>query len=233
MKNSNGLSALAGRIIGYRRDGAPIRLAAGGSEDVDTSTDAGGQGDTTDKGGIVLKGEVDPERLAASLAAARESERRALAVSKAAKAEAEAVEKRSQERIAAILKAAGLDAAGGDKPDPEKAVQAISQERDAATATARELAAENAILRGASAAGGDPVAMSDSLSVRAAVAKLDPEADDYTEALGKALKAAIKANPALAARTASTTRLGVDHSGGGSNDKRPATLADAINAALK
>lgn len=226
MKGTNGLSTMAGEIIGYRRNGAPIRLAAGGSEDTDgTGTD------TTGRGGIVLKGEVDPARLTASLEAARAAEAKAIAAVRAAKAEKEAAEKAAAERIAAILKAAGQDA-GDDKPDPEKVVQALTGERDTATATARELAAENAILRGAAAAGGDPVAMSDSLSVRAAVAKLDPAADDYAEALAKALKAALKANPSLAARTTSTTRLGVDHSGSGGNEKRATSMAGAITAAM-
>lgn len=231
-----GLSALAGQIIGYRRNGQPIRLAAGGSGDGgssggdggtgggDGSTDGGdgqgaegGQGDDTSKT-PEIKGEFDPERHARALAAAREAEKKAKEKAKAA-----------DERVAAILKAAGLTPDG--KEDPAEQLKAARETADKAQQKLRDKSLRLAIRENASKAGADPVAVIDSASFRDSVKELDPDADDYDDQVVAAMKKAVKANPKLAAGTAgqgSAGRQGADHTGGSGARRTP-----SLDAAVK
>jgi hypothetical protein len=221
-----------GKVLGYRRDGRPIYAIAGGSgeggDDTgsdDGSTDADQDG-TTDQDGDGtkkpdIKGEFDPERHARSLAAAREGEKKAKAEAKAEK-----------ERVAAILKAAGLTPDG--KTDPAEQLKAAAAERDKATAKARDTAVELAVYKTAGKAGGDPDAVLDSRGFLAQVADLDPDAADFADKVTAAVKAAVKANPKLAAASAGQGpgKQGADHSGGGGQKTKPKTLTDAITAKL-
>ncbi|TDC81899.1 hypothetical protein E1193_13430 [Micromonospora sp. KC606] len=238
------LSALAGQVIGYRKDGRPIRLAAGGSGDADGDgagsdggdsaggTDAGGdgqggkggQGDgTSSKDGPTIDGEFDAERARRAIAAAREAEKKAKGDAKA-----------ERERVAAILKAAGLTPDG--QADPAEQLKAVAAERDAAAAQARDTAVELAVYKRAGKAGGDPDALLDSTRFRAAVKDLDPTAVDFDDKVTDAIKAAIKANPKLAAAVTGgqgPARQGTDHTGGNNGGRqRPAGLGAAIAARM-
>lgn len=232
-----GLSALAGQIIGYRRDGRPIRLAAGGSEDSaasssDSDSSAGtGAGDGQDSAGGAgndtgdtgktpqIRGEFDPDRAARALAAAREAERKAKEKARAA-----------DERLAAILKAAGLAPDG--KEDPAEQLKAAREAAERATARARQTAVELAVYRSAGKVGADPDAVLDSRAFLAAVADLDPDAKDFADRIADAIKSALKNNPKLAAAgQGAAGRQGADHTGGGGRG-RPASIHDAVKRAL-
>jgi hypothetical protein len=233
-----GLSALAGQIIGYRRDGRPIRLAAGGSGEGGDGGGgaAGGAGDGTDGGGESgqesgsqgegtktpeIKGEFDPDRHARALASARESEKKAKEAKRAA-----------DERVAAILKAAGLTPDG--KEDPAEQLKAARETADKAQQKLRDKSLRLAIRENADKAGADPVAVIDSASFRDSVKELDPDADDYDDQVVAAMKKAVKANPKLAAGTAGqgSGRQGADHTGGGSGRARPTSLDAAVRRKL-
>lgn len=239
------LSALAGQIIGYRRNGVPIRLAAGGSGnggsssgdgsagggDGTGSTDGGGdqgaeggQGDVTgDTKKPEIKGDFDPERHARSLQAARDGEKKAKDAAKAA-----------NDRLAAVLKAAGLTPDG--KEDPAEQLKAAREAADQAQQKLRDKSLRLAIRENASKAGADPVAVIDSASFRDSVKELDPDADDYDDRVTDAMKKAVKANPKLAAGTAGQGsgpgRQGADHTGGSGGRSRSASLADAVKRKL-
>jgi len=228
-----GLSALAGQIIGYRRDGRPIRLAAGGSEDSaasssDSDSSAGtsvgsgdGQDGAADAGNDAgdvgkkpqIKGDFDPDRAARAIQAARDGERKAKEAAKAA-----------NDRLAAVLRAAGLTPDG--KEDPAEQLKAAREAAERATARARQSAVELAVYRSAGKVGADPDAVLDSRAFLAAVADLDPDDADFGDKVNAAIKAAVKANPKLAAAALSPGRQGADHTGG--RTTKPKTLHDAV-----
>lgn len=224
------LSALAGQIIGHRKDGRPIRLIAGGSGEGDDTgaTDDTGDGsgdDQADKDGPdgsgtkkpKIDGDVDKERVARTLAAARDGEKKAKADAKAAK-----------DRLDAVLKAAGLTPDG--KTDPAEQLKEVAGERDTLRSENGELRAENVVLRHAGKAGGDVDALLDSTTFRRNLAELDHTASDFKDQVLAAIKDAVKANPKLAATPAGPpARRGADHSGGG-GDKggRPKSLREAF-----
>ena len=221
-----------GKVLGYRRDGRPILTVAGGSgEGDDTSTDSGdgdnadddqdddaGQDDDGKKAKI--KGDFDPDRAARAIAAAREAEKKAKAETKA-----------ERDRVAAILKAAGLTPDG--KTDPAEQLKAAAEERDKATQKLRDKSLRLAVRENADKAGVDAPAVIDSSSFRDATAELDPDAADYDDQVIAAMKKALKANPRLAATAGQGPgKQGADHSGNGGQKSKPKNLTDAITAKL-
>lgn len=240
-----GLSALAGQIIGYRRNGEPIRLIAGGSGEGGSSGGEGGtgsgdgtgstdgdgsqggesgQGDgTSSKDGPNIDGEFDADRAKRSIAAAREAEKKAKAEAKAAK-----------ERTDAILKAAGLTPDG--KEDPAEQLKASKAAAEQASAKARQTAVELAVYKSAGKAGADPDAVLDSRGFLAEVSDLDPDAADFGDKVTAAIKAAVKKNTKLAATPAGqgsgAGRQGADHTGGSGGRARSGSLDDAVKRKL-
>ncbi|RLK13320.1 hypothetical protein DER29_4338 [Micromonospora sp. M71_S20] len=227
-----GHHVIPGKVLGYRRNGLPIRVVAGGSGEGDGGGSDGGDGsdggqDSGDAGqdgdGKTPKivGEFDKERHERALAAAREGEKKAKAEKKAA-----------EERVAAILQAAGLTPDG--KTDPAEQLKAAAAERDKAVARARDTAVELAVYKRAGKAGADPDAVLDSRGFLSSVAELDPDAADFGDKVTAAIKTAVKANPKLAATTAGQGpgKQGADHTGGGGDKSKPKTLHDAVAAKL-
>lgn len=227
-----GLSALAGQIIGYRKDGRPIYLAAGGSGEGDdagtddtgndSSRDGGDTGQDDDGKKAKIQGDYDPDRAARAIAAAREGEKKAKAETKAEK-----------ERVAAILKAAGLTPDG--KTDPAEQLKAAAEERDKAQQKLRDKSLRLSVRENADKAGVDPTATLDSASFRDSTAELDPDAADYDDQVIAAMKAALKANPRLATAAQGgqgPARQGADHSGGSNGRQRPTSLGAAITARM-
>ena len=227
----NGHLVIPGKVLGYRRDGRPIRVIAGGNGEGDETGGDDGDGDADDqaddngkddgKKTPKIDGDFDPERAKRSLAAAREAEKKAKADKKAA-----------DERVAAVLKAAGLTPDG--KEDPAEQLKAAAAKADQATAKARDTAVELAVYKSAGKAGADPDALLDSRGFLSQVADLDPEAADFRDKVTTAIKAAVKANPKLAAEAPKGTgRQGADHSGnGGGQAGKPKNLTEAIAARL-
>lgn len=224
-----GQRTIPGKILGYRRDGRPIRVVAGGSGEGDTG--AGGDtgddqtGDTgqDDDGSRKpdIKGDLDPDRAARAIAAARDGEKKAKEAKKAA-----------DDRLAAVLKAAGLTPDG--KTDPAEQLKAAAAERDKAVARARDTAVELAVYKSAAKSGADPDAVLDSRGFLSSVAELDPDAADFADKVTAAIKAAVKANPKLSATAAQGAgKQGADHNGaGGKQPAKSKSLEEAITAKL-
>lgn len=193
---------------------------AGGEGDQKPADDKPKDGDSGKAGDEKPKGsdgkDFDPDRAKRAIESARESERTAKAKAKAA-----------DDQLAAVLKALGV---GGDgKPDPEK----LNQDLTSAQAATRATKVENAILRRASKAGADGDALLDSRSFLDSLSDLDPAQADFTDKVEDAIKKAVKANARLALPTGngSTGRSGPALGGNPDGEKKkPATLADAVNA---
>jgi hypothetical protein len=166
-----------------------------------------------------IEGEFDKDRYERTLASARQGE-------KAAK---EAV-KAANDRVAAILAAAGLTPDG--KTDPAEQLKAAAAERDAAVKAARDTAVELAVYRIAGKAGADPDAVLDSRGFLAAVKDLDPSSSDFRDKVTEAVKAAVKNNARLAAAPAPAgqgpAKQGVDHTGSGGKKTRSGSLNAAV-----
>lgn len=187
----------------------------GGSGSTDTgSTDQDGdaQGDST--GQPKIDGDLDKDRAARSIAAARDAEKKAKERAKAA-----------DDRVAAVLKAAGLTPDG--KTDPAEQLTAAKAAADQATQKLRDKSLRLSVRENADKAGVDASAVIDSTSFRDATADLDPDAADYDDKVIAAMKKALKANPRLAAGPAGTVRQGADHSGSGGGTGRSKSLAEA------
>lgn len=206
-------------------DGSP---AGGGG--TGGSGDDGGKPASDDGDGKKPKidGDLDPERAAKTIAAAREGERKAKDAAKAA-------QDKQQATLDAVAVALGLKP--DPKADPTELVKQAAAERDQAKAAARTQAVELAVYKRAGKAGADPDALLDSRGFLSAVAELDPAADDFGDKVTKAIETAVKDNPKLAAATAGNgtpgsqgpARQGTDHTGtSGDNKQRPRSLSEAL-----
>lgn len=224
------LLALAGPFRGpARRDDAGGTGTSTGSGSTEGGSGGDGQGDTgaeddSTTGKPNIDGDLDKDRAARSIAAARDGEKKAKAAAKAA-----------DERVAAVLKAAGLTPDG--KTDPADQLAAAKADADKATQKLRDKSLRLAIRENADKAGVDPAAVIDSSSFKDATAELDPDAADYDDKVVAAMKKALKINPRLAATTAGqgssgTGRQGADHTGGGTSRTRSGNLTDAVTKKL-
>lgn len=183
----------------------------------DGGDDKGGSGTGEDDKNPQIKGDLDPDRASRAIAAARDGEK---AAKQALKAE--------KDRVAAILKAAGLAPDG--KEDPTEQLKAAAAERDKALASARDNAVDLAVYRYAAKpnSGINADAVLDSRKFRSDIADLDPSAADFADKVEAAAKAALKANPSLGTKPA-TGRMGTDVTGsGGGGNTRSKNLDDAV-----
>lgn len=199
-------------------DGGPGD-GGGGGNGGDDKDGSGDDGDGDDKK-PTIDGDLDPERAARTIAAARASEKKAKEELKAEK-----------NRVAAILKAAGLTPDG--KEDPAEALQKAVAERDAAATTARQNAIELAVYKvaGKKDVGADADAVLDSRGFMNRLKDADPNAADFHDQVKAAIKAAVKDNPRLAAQGAPAGRMGSDITGsGGTGGRNRATSLDAAVA---
>lgn len=212
--------------IGLRSDaGHPSgdgTAPAGGTTNTDGADNGdAGQGDQDKGKGPQFQGDFDKERAERALAASREGEKTAKAALKA-----------EQERVAAILKAAGLTPDG--KTDPEQLAAAQAAELESARTAARAASVELAVYKTAGDNGGDAAKLLDSNAFTSSIKDLDPAKADFADKVGKAIKATVEKHPHLAAGDASggqgPNRQGVDHTGGGTGSKeRPRSIREAIN----
>ena len=198
----------------------------GGTGEGGTGEGGTGEGGTTgaqdDGKKPAIQGDVDPDRAARAIQAAREGEKKAKADAKAA-----------QERVTAILAAAGLAPDG--KTDPAEQLKAAAAERDKAVATARQTAVELAVYKSSGAAGADAGALLDSRAFLAQVGDLDPTAADFGDKVSTAIKAAIKTNPKLVAAPAvvAPSRQGAAATGAGTGTGgRARDLSSAVKRKL-
>lgn len=153
----------------------------------------------------------DPEKRIDWRATSRKHEDRAKANKKAAD-DATAKATAAEARLAAVLKAAGLDQ-GDEDEDPTEAVKRAAKERDDAVAEAKSLRAERTAERLARTAGADVDLLLDSSKVRKALAGLEDPTDE--DAVKAVIAAALEANPKLKATTAAQPPPATDMTGGG------------------
>jgi hypothetical protein len=214
-----------GAILGYRKNGMPIRLIAGGSGEDEGTPAADPAVSPEAPAGPPVTGETpaappepqpgqepaaaagdDPDHTARTIAAIRED-------FKAERAKRQAVEKKladfeaanaqreteQAERNKQLAIALGI---AQDDVTPEQLAERAQQERDAAQLQARTAAEQQraanielAVLRSAYATGVNGNALLDSRSFVATVSGLDPASDDFATAVTEAIETAVAANP--------------------------------------
>lgn len=123
------------------------------------------------------------------------------------RSERDAAKTEADERIQAILKAAGIEPDEDSNEDP---VQAAAAAREQAEADARAARVELAVFRAAPDNNADATALLDSRAFLARVQDLDPT---DTDALAAAIGQAVEDNPRLAA-TQAAARSSADFTGG-------------------
>jgi hypothetical protein len=151
-----------------------------------------------------FEGEFDPakfEKLVENLRGDVEAE----------KAKRTAAETKAADDQAAFMKkvaaAFGIETDEAKPPTPEELAKQLDEARGEtkeSRAQARQTQVELAVYKTAGTHGGDPDALLDSRSFANAIAKLDPSAADFSEAVGKAVKAAVDSNAKLAAKAPET-----------------------------
>lgn len=130
----------------------------------------------------------------------------------AEKAKREALEQKAKDDqdtlMKRVAKAFGLETDEQKPPTPEELAKQLDEARGEtkeSRAQARQTLVELAVYKTAGTHGGDPDALLDSRSFANAIAKLDPTAADFGEAVGKAVKAAVDGNKKLAAKAPEPT----------------------------
>lgn len=114
-----------------------------------------------------------------------------------------------QARVAAILKAAGINADGEEAPDPEALAGQIEEQHTELWSTRVELQT----LKSAAKHGVKPEALTDSVSFWEKVGDLDPSDPEFASHVDAAIVEAVKANPSLKAPPPGATRSGADFTG--------------------
>ncbi|TDD90780.1 hypothetical protein [Actinomadura rubrisoli] len=245
-------STTPGAIIGYRKNGLPIRLIAGGNGE-------GGDGGNGDQGGTGTEGDQDDDQRGqddgqassgggtgqdagtaqqgdkdgslggdvASLPAwAQKLIRDTRGEAAGHRTKAKDFETKHQGTLDAIAKALGLKTDDAP-PNPAKLAEELTKERSSTRAALVELA----VYKNAGKHGADPGALGDSRSFLSAVDKLDPAAEDFATKLAAEIKKAVEANPKLKASNGEQSppsRSGGDFAGGtgGKNDASSMSVDD-------
>lgn len=150
-----------------------------------------------------FEGEFDPARFEKLV----ENLRGDLAAEKAKRETAEKTfEQKAADQQADLMKkvaaAFGYDTGEEKPPTPEELTQKLADEQSRTKEfedTARQTQVELAVYKSAGKHGGDPDSLLDSRGFAQAIAKLDPASPEFAASVEKAVKAAVEANPKLAA----------------------------------
>ncbi|MFF2852680.1 hypothetical protein ACFVT5_41265 [Streptomyces sp. NPDC058001] len=123
------------------------------------------------------------------------------------KAKTAAAEQKAADDQAAFMKkvaaAFGIETDEKKPPTPEELTKQLTEAQTQTKASedqARQTQVELAVYKTAGTHGGDPDALLDSRAFAGAIAQLDPTADGFDEAVGKAVKTAVESNAKLAAK---------------------------------
>ncbi|NRQ35990.1 hypothetical protein HII36_29775 [Nonomuraea sp. NN258] len=233
-----------GAIIGYRKDGRPIRLIAGGSGEDDTTqtdetatdstADDGKPDDAQDKpdetGDKPDTGKSKPgDDLEFWKRKAREQETRA-------KANKQAADKAAADGKALLDKVAEALGLKSKDEDPKAVAEQLTTKLGSTEGALRAKTVELAVYKAAAKNGGDADALLDSRGFLRALDALDPSDDGFDKAVADAIQTAVKANPKLGAALAEEPKPKPSRSGGeipgapSGGSKRPAGgLAGAIS----
>ncbi|MER6171355.1 hypothetical protein [Streptosporangium sp. NPDC001681] len=227
----NTLPTMPGAILGYRKNGQPIRVQAGGAPDDEPS---GGQPQESPSAEVTPEvttesdaGRPDPKKvddlpewakklIKDTRAEAADFRTKLKDAQKAAEESAattgptpEEVTARAQAEFAQkIGKALGLISEEEQPLDPQQVIDQLSSEKDQ-TAKERDQEKERhrralielAVHRGSTKVGADPDALLDSRSFLKVVRDLDPDGADFSTQLTDAIQLAVENNPKFKAAT--------------------------------
>ncbi|QWQ43061.1 hypothetical protein KME66_20330 [Streptomyces sp. YPW6] len=228
----------AGAILGYRADGRPIHVIAGGDGTGEGGSGgdqgqgaAGGDTGQQGQGGQDPNGQQPAEGDVSTLpvwAQKAISDARAEAGKSRTVAKANAAQAAEQALAQKIGRALGL-VKDDQQATPEQLTQQLAESQKAARETAVHLAAYKAAQTEQARA--DRLLNSRSFTDR--LDQLDPAAADFGEQLKAAIKAEVDTDPDLyKVRPAGAVKGGADFSGAGTGDRKPANLTDAVAARL-
>ncbi|MFF0293156.1 hypothetical protein ACFYST_08195 [Kitasatospora sp. NPDC004614] len=215
------------RAVGLRRDGRPIWPVLGGSDDGGPPAPA-----ATDPGAPAPTAPPAPPTAPPTLAPVGPT---AEQLADAQRQATEATEQRDQLQSAldAIQRAINPDA-GPAATDPVQLAAAVADRDRQLAEQGEQLRAarvELAAHQGAADAGARPDRLLNSRAFAAALAKLDPDGDQFADQLRAAITAAVDADPDLYRATlVRPARSGGEFRGSPQTTPQPATLADAIAA---
>lgn len=235
---SNTLPTAPGAIIGYRKNGLPIRLLAGGSGDGGDGGGTGGDGgnpgsnDGTgtgdgqgqpQNGGTGGDGEGDisslPDWAQKALRNARADAGKART-----NAKAQAADQARQDLAQQIGKALGLVKDGDAAPDPAK----LAEQLAGAQTEGQQARTELAVFRAAAKHGADPEKLLDSRKFADQLKDVDPTDGKKISDL---IKKAVEDNPSY--RAAAPPPASGAPMGGNPLNTKPKTLAAAVDARYK
>ncbi len=244
------LPTTPGALLGYRKNGRPILLIAGGDGTTDQGQQQSGAGDGAQnaQGGQQQAGTGDQSGQQANTGQqangdqqqrnssqsvddlpdwaqkiVRDARKDAGDARVAGKTAAEQAQKELTEKLAVAL---------GLKPDAATDPAELAKQVTAAQTEARTNAVHLAVFQHATHHQADPAALLDSNSFMRTVAELDHKTADFATKVDAAIKDAVKNNPKLKAVQAAG-RSGAQFTGGsgeGNNQQRPTSLHAALAA---
>ncbi|GII84590.1 hypothetical protein Ssi03_25800 [Sphaerisporangium siamense] len=241
------LPTTPGALLGYRKNGRPIYLLAGGSGEGDAGGQNTGQPGTENTGSQgsdqgepsgqqgqssgQQTGQNDSGGDVASLpdwAQKLIRDARAEAASSRTNAKQQAANEARQDLAQQIGKIVGL-VKGDDAPaDPAKLAQQIGD----LSGENRSLRTELAVFKAAAKVGADAAKLTDSRSFLAQLDKLDPSADGFDAKLRELMKKTVEDNPIYRADAAPAPRGGAEPPGRPGKTGKADNLTDAITAKL-
>lgn len=183
-------------VIGYRKDGRPIRLQAGGDGTGDPAPATGTGAPAAPPADPAPTAQppatppaFDPNTLSPEARAYLDGERKRIAAEEGARARTTSKANAAAEAQAELLAKLGL------KPDvkPEDAAAELARERAARTAERVTYSVE----RAASKAGADDDLMTAYLQTKGRLKDLDPTASDFPDKVAKLVEVALTEKPSL------------------------------------
>lgn len=148
-------------------------------------------------------GEIDPARIKKLVENIRGDVDAEKTKREAAEAQVKKIEQDQADFMQKMATLFGVKTDDKQPPTPEELAQQLAEEQTRTKASddrARQTQVELAVYKTASRHGGDPDALLDSRTFAKALAKLDPSADGFDEAVAKAVKTAVDSNSKLAAK---------------------------------
>lgn len=236
----------AGAILGYRADGRPIHVIAGGdgtgegggaggdggqgAAGGDTGQQGQGGGQQQGQGGQDPNGQQPAEGDVSTLPAWAQ---KAISDARAEAGKSRTVAKANAAQAAEALAQKIGQALGLVKDDQQATPEQLTQQLAESQKSARETAVHLAAYKAAQTEQARADRLLNSRSFTDKLAQLDPAAADFGEQLKAAIKAEVATDPDLyKVRPAGAVKGGADFSGAGAGDRKPATLNDAIAARL-
>ncbi|GII63552.1 hypothetical protein Skr01_36370 [Sphaerisporangium krabiense] len=235
------LPTTPGALLGYRKNGTPFYLLAGGSGEGDPGGQNTGQPGTENTGSQgsdqgeqpSQQGQQGGQDSGVDVASLPENVQKLIrdlrgeAANNRVNAKQQAADQARQDLAQQIGKALGL--VKDDQPtDPAQLATQVGN----LTGENRALKTELAVFKAAAKVGADAAKLTDSRSFLTQLDKLDPSGDGFDAKLRELMKRAIEDNPIYRADTAPAPRGGAEPPGRPGKAGQADTLTDAITAKL-